>query len=150
MALYTVPTGKITLTEAVTKSLILVNPATVSIKLRQIDISLGASAVSEEIQFDLYRVTELGSAAGTATTPQLADERDGAATSSALTALTTEPTKVNVLASYLVQPLGGLFTLPFPFGGEVASKLAGARIGLRYTAPASVKPSCAAQLWFEE
>ena len=150
MALYIVPTGKVTLTETATKSLILVNPATVGIKLRQIDVALGAGAVSEEVQFDLYRVTELGSAAGAATTPQLADERDGAATSTALTILTTEPTKVNVLASYLVQPLGGLFSLPFAFGAEVASKLAGARIGLRYTTPASVKPSCVAQLWFEE
>jgi hypothetical protein len=150
MALYTVPTGKTTLTESATKSLILINPQTNSIKVRQLDVSLSASAAAEEVQIDLYRVETIGSAAGAATTPQLADERDGAATSSALTILTTEPSAVKVLASYFVQPLGGFISIPFPYGAEVVSKLAGARIGIRYTTAASVKPPCVAQLWFEE
>ncbi len=155
MALYTVSTGKLTLTESATKSLILLNPVTVSIKVRQLDISLAASAAAEEIQFDLYRVATLGTPEGEAATPALADERDGAATSSALIAKASEggfkkePTAVTLLASYLLQPLGGVISIPLPYGAEVVTKLAGARLGVRYVSPA-VKPACIGTLWFEE
>lgn len=150
MALYTVPTGNVALTAAATKSLILINPAIIAVKIRQLDISLGQTAAAEEVLFDLYRVETIGPAAGAAATPQPSDERDAASTSSALINLTSEPTAVKVLASYLVQPLGGLLSIPFNFGAEVGSKLAGARLGLRYTTPAAVTPKCVAQLWFEE
>ena len=148
--LYTVSNGSVALTASATKSLILLNPTTVAIRLRQIDISLGQTAAAEEVLFDLYRVETIGPAAGAAATPQPADEKDAAAVSSALINLTSEPTAVKVLASYLVQPLGGLLSIPLNFGAEIASKAAGARLGLRYTTPAAVTPKCVAQLWFEE
>lgn len=148
--LYVVNSGETTLEAAKKKSLILINPATIAIKLRQLDISLGASAAAEEVLFELYRVETIGSAAGAATTPQLANEKDSAATSTALTILTTEPTAVKVIAAYLIQPLGGFFSIPFPYGAEVGSKSGGARLGLRYTTPAAVAPKCVTNIWFEE
>lgn len=155
-ALYTVLTGKLTLTEAATKSLILINPATIALTLRQIDISLGAASGSEEVQFDVYRATAIGAPEGEAATPTPADEKDGPATSSALIGkpaeggFKKEPTTALVIASYLIQPFGGLFSIPFPYGSEIRTKLAGQRIGLRYVTPASVKPACIAAVWFEE
>lgn len=156
MALFTVSTGKLTLTESATKSLILLNPATVSIKLRQLDISIGASAAAEEVQFDLYRVGTLGTPEGEAATPVIADNLGGAATTTALIAKASEggfkkePTAVTAIASYLIQPLGGIISIPFPFGAEPACALAGARMGVRFTTPGSVKPACIATAWFEE
>lgn len=151
MALYTVPTGKVTLTAAATKSLILINPATVSIRLRAVTISLDANAAAAGVQFDLVRATTLGTPAGTSTTPLQTDERDGAATSTALTVLTTEPTTYAVIDSIYLQPLGGVLKDWQPFGAEgLVTKLAGQRIGLRYTTPSGVTPDCLATLYFEE
>lgn len=155
MSLYTVSTGKLTLAESAEHSLILINPEKVAVKVRQLDISLGASAAVEEVQFDLYRVTTLGTPEGETATPALVIEDGSTATSPALIAKASEkgfkkePTSVTVIASYLVQPLGGLFSLPFPFGAEPVTKQGGSRIGIRYSSPA-VKPTCIVQLWFEE
>jgi hypothetical protein len=151
MALYTVTTGKVVLTAAATKTLILVNPATVAVKLRKVVVSLDASAAAAGVQFDLVRATTLGSPAGTSTTPQQTDERDGAATSTALTVLTTEPTTYAVIDSEYLQPLGGLLPDWQPFGAEgLVTKLAGQRIGLRYTTPSGVTPDCVATFYIEE
>lgn len=150
MRLYTVPTGEITPEEAKTKSLILVNPATIAVAIRQLDVSIRAKEALDEIRFDLYRVNAIGTPAGTSTTPISADARDAAATSTALTALTTEPTSVFVIASYFIQPFGGVLSIPFPFGAEPVAAAGGARIGLRYTTPSGVKPPMAAQFWIEE
>lgn len=149
MSLFVIPTGETTLTESATKSLILLAPGAREVKLRQIDISVAAKEAIEEVRFEIYRVETIGAPAGTAATPQLANETDGAALAAALTLLTTEPTAVKVLASYLLQPLGGVISIPFPYGAEICSKASGARIGLRYITP-TVKPKCAANLWFEE
>lgn len=149
MALYGV-TSDTTLTAASTKSLILLNPVTVAFKLRQIDISLDASAAAAGVKFQVYRVSTIGTPAGTTATPWLADERDVAATTTALTNLTAEPTTVGVLCSYYLQPLGGLYTLPLPFSAEIIGKGGGNRIGLRYTTPAAVAPDVIATAWFEE
>lgn len=148
--LYVVSSGETTLEAAKKKSLILINPATAAIKLRQLDISLGAAAAAEEVLFEVYRVETIGAAAGAASTPQLANEKDAASLSSGLIILTTEPTAVKVIAPYLVQPLGGLVSIPFPYGAEIGSKAGGARIGVRYTTPTGVAPKCVANLWFEE
>jgi hypothetical protein len=151
MALYTVPTGKTTLTSAATKSLILVNPATVSIRLRAVTISLDGSAAAAGVQFDLVRATTLGSPTGTSTTPIKCDERDGAATSTALTVLTAEPTTYAVIDSIYLQPLGGAIKDWQPFGAEgLVTSLAGQRIGLRYTTASGVTPDCLATFYIEE
>jgi hypothetical protein len=155
MGIYAVTTGKLTLAAAATKSLILITPVNAT-KLRQLDISLGAAAAAEEVEFDLYRVNALGAPEGEAATPELIDERDTAASDSALIAKASEngfkkePTSVKVIAPYLIQPLGGLLSMPFPYGAEPGAAKGGKPIGLRYTTPAGVTPTCIATLWFEE
>jgi hypothetical protein len=150
MALYVVSTGKVTLTAAATKSLILLNPPAQEVTLRKITISLDGSSAAAGVQFDLYRVSTLGTPAGTTATPALTDERDVASQSSALTALTTEPTAVTVIDSVYLQPLGGLLPDWQPFGAEPMIKGGGNRLGLRYVTPASVSPDCLASFWFDE
>lgn len=148
MALYVANAAKTALTSG-TKTILLLNPVTDSFIIRQIDISMDATAASAAVQFDLYRVATVGTPAGTSVTPALADERDTTSiTTTALSWLSAEPTTVTVLASYFVQPLGGLFVLPFPYGAEVIGKPAGNRIGLRYVS--TVTPNCLANIWFDE
>ncbi len=147
--LYVVRTGELTLAESVTKSLILLNPVANIVKLRQLDVSLAATAAQEEILFQLYRVETIGAPAGTAAAIQPGEEWAPATATTALTALTAEPTAVKIIADYLVQPLGGIISIPFPFGAEIAAKAAGARLGLQYKSKTS-KPVAACNLWFEE
>lgn len=150
MALYTITTGKLTLTAAATKSLILVNPASPSFKLRCKVCSLDASAAAAGVQFDVYRTNTLGSPAGTSTTPALTDPGDVAALSTALTALTVEPTSVIVLSSFYLQPLGGLYPDWQPYGAEIKAAGGGARIGLRCTTASGVTPDVLAEFWIDE
>lgn len=150
--LYTVTSGKVTLTASATKSLILLAPATnITCTLRAVVIGMDASAAAAGVEFDLYRVATLGSPTGTSATPALTDERDSAAASTALIALTAEPTTVTIVDSIPLQPLGGVIKDWQPFGAEgLSTKAAGARIGLRYTTPASVTPDCWATFYYEE
>lgn len=147
---YVLTTGKLTLTAAATKSLWLLDPVTNKAAVFQVDVSLDASALAAGVQFDLYRVTSLGTPAGTTTTPLQLNPTDPTPTTTALTALTTEPTTVEVLASWYVQPVGGILPLQLPLGREVILAGAGARVGLRYTTAASVSPDCLANVWWEE
>lgn len=149
-ASFVVTTGSLALTASATKSLILLAPGTPEAKITQLDISMNATAVSPEVQFDLYRVTTLGSPAGTSTTPLLLDAVQQAAATSALTALTTEPTTVVPLYSYFLQPLGGVLVIQYPLGREPTMTTAGARWGLRYVAPAGVSNNAIANITFEE
>lgn len=149
-AQFSVTTGKLTLTGAATKSLILLNPATNRAVLTAISVSLDASTAAAGVEIDLYRVNSLGSPAGTSTTPNAADPATQAATTTALTALTTEPTSVYVLDSWYLQPLGGLLILQYPLGREPVLAAAGSRVGIRYVTPTGVTPDCLATLWFEE
>ena len=149
-AQFSTTTGKLTLTAAATKSLILLNPVTNRMVLTQISLSLDASAAAAGVQFDLYRVTTVGSAAGTTGAQSALDPATQAATTTSLTALSTEPTTVVVLDSWYIQPLGGLILIQYPLGREPVGAAAGSRLGLRYTTAASVTPDCLATVWFEE
>lgn len=149
-AQYSVPAAITTLTAASTKSLILLNPATNRAVLTEVSISLNGSAAGTAVQFDLYRVTTLGSPTGTSTTALLLDPATQAATTTALTVLTAEPTTVSVLDSWQVQELGGLFVIQYPLGREPVLAAAGARVGIRYTTASATTPTCACTVWFEE
>lgn len=152
MALYGTRTGAVTLTAAATKSLWLLNPVSEYFLVAQIGISLRAAAVSDTVAFELYRTTTVGSPAGTtATFTKVNRVSDiGAPTTTGLTALSTEPTAVEVLAEWELQPLGGLVDLQYPLMREAAAAAAGQRVGLRYTTPAGVTPGCRAYIWFDE
>jgi hypothetical protein len=138
------------LTAAATKSLILLNPVTNRAVVTQVSISLNGSAAGTAVQFDLYRVVTIGSAAGASGTQNALDPASQAATTTSLTTLTTEPTTVVVLDTWEVQELGGLIVVQYPLGREPVLAAAGARVGIRYTTAAATTPTCASTIWFEE
>ncbi|MHB1950242.1 MAG: hypothetical protein ACYCQK_02055 [Acidiferrobacteraceae bacterium] len=151
MATYTLTSGKVTLTAAATKTLLLYNPNVARAILRDFTISLDASTAAAGVQFDLYRVSTLGTPAGTAATSNLTDEQDSADPNTGhLIALTTEPTSVSVIDSVFLQPLGGAIKDWQPFGVELLkTKIAGARIGIRYTTASGVTPDALASAYID-
>jgi hypothetical protein len=146
-ARYTVRTGSTALTAASTKSLILVAPGAKGLVPTQFSFSADGSAAAAGIGLELYRVTTLGSPAGTTGTVVKAVEGAGAALATALTILTTEPTTVEVIYDWFVTPFGGLYHLQLPLGREVQAAASGARFGLRYTTPSGVSPN--SRTWIE-
>lgn len=149
-AQYSVTVAPAALTASATKSLILLNPATNRAVITLVSISLNGSAAGTAVQFDLYRVVTIGSAAGATGTENLLDPATQAATTTSLTTLTTEPTTVAVLDTWEVQELGGLIWCQYPLGREPVLAAAGARVGLRYTTASATTPTCASTIWFEE
>ena len=154
--IYSATTGKILLTSNSTKTLVLLNPVTNLFKIRQIDFSFDDATVASGVQMDIYRVNTLGTPTGLTATVQQFDARDTVPTTTALIATTTsggistEPSSVFVIASYLIQPLGGLYSIPFPYGAEIIGQGAGSRIGVRYNNPANVSTDCIVNIAFEE
>jgi hypothetical protein len=132
VALYGTRTGSTALTASATKSLWLLNPVSDFFLLAQFGISLDASAASAGVGVELYRTTTLGTPAGTAATITKVNRigDTAAATTTGLTVLTTEPTAVEVLADWFIQPFGGLFDVQYPLQ--------------------RVTPNCRAYVWFDE
>jgi hypothetical protein len=122
------------LVASTTKSLLLINPVP-KIILTHIDISMDGSAAAQGVRFDLYRVVTIGSAAGTTVTPVKTVPGDSAATATVLNNLTVEPTTVEVIQSWYVQPFGGLLPLDAVLDREIVAPAGGARVGLRYVNP---------------
>lgn len=149
---YTVQSGSVALSASATKSLWLLNPATVDFCLTELSISFDPAAASVAPRVDLYRVTTIGSPTGTTAVFVKVNNPDGAAAvSTGLTALTAEPTTVEIIKSWFVQPAGGLFVLQHPLGREpVGAKTNGNRIGLRVVTPASVTPNAIGYAEIEE
>lgn len=152
MTLYSVRTGSVALTASTTKSLWLLNPAGDFFVLAQLGISFDASAASAGVGIELYRVTTIGTATGTTYTPVKVNRQadSAAAATTAQTPVTTEPTAVEVLADWFIQPFGGLFDVQYPLQREPLAAAAGQRIGFRYVTPAAVTPNCRAYVWFDE
>lgn len=150
-AQFVVTTGKVTPTATSTKSLWLLNPVTNEARITQIEISMDASGVASGLEFDLYKVTTLGSPAGTTGTENNLNPTQQAATTTSLTTLTTEPTTKAVFASWYLQPVGGLLVIQFPLGREPVLAQAGARWGLQYiTTAGSGTPDIISNVYFEE
>lgn len=134
MSTYSVACGKVStgaLGSAAAKSLILLNPVTDAFRICEIWLSCGANAAQTDIAAELYRVTTVGSAAGTTGTVRADDPAQAAATTTALTALTTEPTTVTTLREMYFPVNQGLVIIPFPLGREPIAAAAGSRVGLR-------------------
>lgn len=149
---YTVQTGSVALSASATKSMWLVAPATVDFVVTEFSISFDSSAASTAVRVDLYRTTTLGSPAGTTGVLVPSNNPDGhAALSTALTALSAEPTTVQIIKSWFIQPCGGTYTLQHPLGREPAAAVTNAgRIGLRAVTPTGVTPNCVSYCEFEE
>ncbi|MET7746194.1 hypothetical protein [Streptomyces sp. NPDC005385] len=148
---YTVTSAKTTLSASATKTMVLLAPGTPGLRLTELGVSFDGSTTGTGVQVDLYRVATLGSPAGTTTTPaKLTDDNAPAATATALTALSAEPTSVTILRSWLVSPFGGLLAMQEVLDREVGAITSGARIGLRCLTAAGVTPGCIAYLGFAE
>ena len=151
MSDFVITSGKVTLTTAATKSLWLLNPVTNNCKITSISISMDASSLVQGVQFDLCRATTLGTPAGTTGTVVNTDDRDAVtATTTALVALTTEPTTYAVIESWGIQPVAGLMVYQLPLGQEYVLKGGGTRWGLRYTTASGVTPDCWANVHIQE
>lgn len=149
---YTVYTSSVTLTGAATKTLILLNPAAAAIVLVEFGISFdNVTTNAEPVLVELVRATTLGSPAGTTGTLVPTDEAFEASVSTALTALSAEPTTYAKIAGWYVQPNSGIVIKQDPLGRELArTKAAGQRIGIRYTTATGVTPKAVAYTVHEE
>jgi len=138
-SLYVVRTGAWALTANATKSLLLIPPGANSwFTATEVAVSIDDSAPKAGVGIELYAVTTLGSPAGTTFTPVLTRRGGGnvAQTGAALTQLTAEPTTVEVLKDWYVQPFGGLMVIQNPLGREPQSASGTTlRFGLRYVNP---------------
>lgn len=153
MALYgTRTSGAITLSASATKSLWLLNPATDFFLIAQFGVSFNASASSSTVAVELYRTTTLGTPTGTSATFTKINRVGDAAspTTTGLVNLTAEPTAVEVLADWEIQPFGGVIDIQYPLQREPLSAAGGQRIGLRCTTPASTTPGVRSYVWLDE
>ena len=140
------------LSAGATKSMVLINPVTNNAKIIGDDISFDSGSALTAIRFDLYKVTTLGSPAGTSATLDVMDDTDPvAATCTALTALSAEPTTVAAIHSGFIQPIGGGVPQPLlPNGREYKLKGGGSRWGIRLITPSGVSPNCCLNIQIEE
>ena len=113
------------------KSAWLLNPVTHRGKLQEVWLSFGAVAAQPDIAFELYRVTSLGSPAGTTATISQDDPNDDAPVWTALSALTTEPTTVQPIREGHLSVVQGLLVVFFPYVSEIRLDAGGARLGCR-------------------
>lgn len=139
------------MTAASTKSVILANPTTDGLRLTRVGFSVDGSAAAAGIGVELYRVTTIGSPAGTtATLVKYSDPNSSASGVTGLVNLSAEPTAVEVLEDWFISPFSGLLVIDDPLGREPGAAAAGARIGLRYVSPAAVSPNYRAYFLYEE
>jgi hypothetical protein len=134
MAQYSMSTGKVTtgaLAAAAVKSLVLLNPVTDKGRLIEAWLSFGSTASQTDIAFELYRTVTLGSPAGTTGVVIKYDPAEGPASWTGLTALSAEPTSVEVLTSGYLTTNGGLIVVQWPLGREPVGAAAGSRLGIR-------------------
>lgn len=152
MPTYVVSCASTALTASNTQSLVLINPATIAFKVTEMSVSFDGAAAATAAEVQLYRTVTLGTPAGSGPTSGTKSSNPGATTaqSTALTALTTEPTSVEILRRWFVSPASGLLLLQFPLGREPAAAGTGSQIGMRVITPSGVTPHAVGYLEFEE
>ena len=152
MAIYGTRSALTALSASSTKSLWLLNPATDFFKIIEFSVSFNASASSATVGIELYRTTTVGSPTGTTAVFTKIDRVGDAAspTTTGLTVLTAEPTAVEILADWEIQPFGGVLDIQYPLGREPLGAAAGQRMGIRCVTPASTTPSVRSYVWIDE
>lgn len=151
--LYSVQTGSVALSASATKSMWLLDPVTNPIIICELGISFDGSAAATAVRVDLYVVTTLGSPAGTTgTLVKWSDQSLPSATTTALTALSAEPTTVSILASWFLTPAGGLLDIQYPLNREPGTAAAATtnRLGLRCVTPSAVSPNAVSYVVLSE
>jgi len=153
MAIYACKSGSLSYPAATTKTLVLLNPVTNPFKLLTVSVSFDSAVPQPGFSVELYRVTTIGSAAGTAGVISKVNPVGDAITptTTALITLSTEPTASEVLADWWIQPFGGLIDKDLPLDREIFAPGAGQRIGVRVSTPAGAT-TCNGRgyMWFSE
>lgn len=141
-----IPSTAVALTASATKSLFLVDAGVNEYELIEFGVGFDAEADVAGIRIELYRVTTIGTPAGTSTTPLKINEASGAADATSLVNLTTEPTAVEVIGGpWYLRPDGSEMVIQYPLGDEATQRTAtDGRIGLRVVTPAAVTPNAVA------
>jgi hypothetical protein len=136
---YSIRTGAVALVANATKSVILIpSSATHRFLITQLSFGIDGAAAAAGVAVELYAVTTIGTPAGTNFTPVpvTRGEPATAQVGTCLVNLTTEPTAVEVMEDWDVNPYGGQLVLPFPLGREPWSTVGTTnRLGLRYVNP---------------
>lgn len=150
---YTVATGSVALSASATKSLWLLDPVTEPFTICEFGLSFDSVSPATAIRVDLYCVTNVGSAAGSSgTVNNWQDQRGPNNTTTALTNLTTEPTGVDILSQWFVQPFGGCLVIQYPLQREpgTAATATTNRLGLRCVTPSGTSCNSVSYVVFEE
>lgn len=116
------------------KTLLQVVPATNN-TVEVIELGIGFRSVTSTDVSVLVELIRQSTAGTSSSLTLVADGEDDskAALATALQTFTAEPTAGNILRSWEVTPVGGLFVVQFPLGRE--PRALSNRIGLRVTAP---------------
>jgi len=135
-AVYTARVAAVSLSAGVAKTLLQVVPGTnTQVTVCEIGISFNSTTTTDvPVTVDLLRQ----STAGTSSSLTLvADMEDNAKTvvATALQTFTAEPTAGNILRTWYVTPVGGLFVVQFPLDREPSALTN--RIALRANAPSA-------------
>lgn len=142
-SLYNIPSAAVALSSAATKSLFLIDAGVNEYELVEFGVGFDAEADVAAVRVELYRVTTLGSPAGTSTTPLKVKEASGAADATSLTNLSTEPSAAEIIGGpWYVRPDGGQLVIQYPLGDEPTQRTAtDGRIGLRAITATNVTPN---------
>lgn len=146
-ALFTARVAAVSLSAATAKTVLQVIPGTnTQVTVCEIGISFNSVTSTEvPVTVDLMRQ----STAGTSSALTLVADRETnskAVVATALQTFSAEPTAGNILRTWYVTPVGGLFVIQFPLDREVDALTN--RIGIRCTAPSA--ETVTAYLTFEE
>lgn len=148
MATFTARDSTVALVAGTAKTIVQVIPGTnTPVRVVEIGVSFnGITATDVPVTVDLLRQSTAGSSSALTL---VADQEQNTKTvvATALKTFTAEPTAGNVLRTWYVTPIGGLFVLQFPLGREVDAL--SSRIALRCNAPTSAV-SVSAYISFEE
>jgi hypothetical protein len=146
MSQYTALSDVTAITASATKTLVGITAPARGVKLKEVSISFdGVDAAKVPVRVELVRT----STAGTATTGTAANDfNTGVAADTVVKRVfTVEPTPSEVLRQWYVTPAGGLWTIQWPLGDEVATA---GNISLRVVTAAGVANNALAHIVFVE
>lgn len=136
MATFTARDAAISLTAATAKTLVQVVPASnIPVRVVELGISFnGTTSTDVPVTVDLLRQSTAGTSSALTI---VADDESSSkvAQATALKTFTAEPTAGNILRTWYVTPVGGLWVIQFPLGREIGALTN--RIALRATAPSA-------------
>lgn len=150
--LYSVEFSGFSVAASSTKSCWLLDPVADGFTIVEFSVSGNLGALSVPVQVDLYIATTLGSPTGTSTTPYALNPLSVGITAdtTALTALTAEPTTKQLIASWYAQPIDKMIDKQYPLQREITQLGAGLRVGLQVVTPSGVAPTLVGHVWIAE